>query len=564
MNGVHVALFVTALLTSPPAPAADSQIRLNTVGFLPDGPKRASIVAPCERFAVLRAADGVEVFSGKAGRPAANPDTGESLQTTDFSALTTPGVYRLIVPGVGRSPEFRIAPDVYAGPFATAMRAMYLWRCGTAVSVTHNGHTFAHSPCHLHDASLHYVGGGDARKDVTGGWHDAGDYNKYVVNAGFSLGVMLQAWEHFGPRLRGVTLNIPESSNDVPDFLDEVRWECEWLLRMQADDGRVYHKVSTLKFGGFVMPESETAERFLTPWSSAATADFVAVTAMAARAFEPYDKDFAARCLDAARRSYQFLAANRENHKADLTGFQTGPYQANDATRRLWAAAEMWETTGEAAFLVDFEKRLAAAGRKADVQCSWGNVKNLGVYRYLLSRRQGQDPAIVESARKDLLAIADEIVHTASTHGYARPLGQRYFWGCNGDVAQQVQTLHVATVLSGNPTYKEEALDALGHLFGRNVYGRSFVTGVGHHPPMHPHDRRSGADDVADPWPGYLVGGGWPKATDWVDDQESYRTNEIAINWNAALIYALAAFMPEPGNTRGALPPPPEYRERDK
>jgi endoglucanase len=546
MKGIHVALFLTALVASPPAHAADTHVRLNTVGFLPAGPKRATIAAPCDGFAVVRAADGVEVFSGKAGRAAANPDSGESLQTANFSALTTPGVYRLDVPGVGRSPEFRVAPDVYAGPLVAAMRAMYLWRCGTAVSATHGGHTFAHGPCHLHDASLRYVGGGDGRKDVTGGWHDAGDYNKYVVNAGFSLGVMLQAWEHFGPRLRGVTLDIPESSNDVPDFLDEVRWEVEWLLRMQADDGRVYHKVSTLKFGGFVMPEKETAERFLTPWSSAATADFVAVTAMAARVFKPYDKSFAGRCLDAARRSHQFLCANPENHKADLTGFQTGPYQANDASRRLWAAAEMWETTGEGTFLADFEKRLAATGRNADVQASWGNVKNLGVYTYLLSRRQGRDPATVEAARKDLLAAADEIFHTAGAHGYARPLGQRYFWGCNGDVAQQVQTLHVATVLSGNPAYKEAGLDALGHLFGRNVYGRSFVTGVGHNPPMHPHDRRSGADEVAEPWPGYLVGGGWPNATDWVDDQESYRTNEIAINWNAALIYALAAFLPEP------------------
>jgi endoglucanase len=109
-------------------------------------------------------------------------------------------------------------------------------------------------------------------------------------------------------------------------------------------------------------------------------------------------------------------------------------------------------------------------------------------------------------------------------------------------VAQQVQTLHVANALAPKAEYRDTALDALGHLFGRNYYGRSFVTGLGHNPPMHPHDRRSGADDVADPWPGYLVGGGWPKATTWVDKQESYQTNEIAMNWNATLIYALAAF----------------------
>jgi endoglucanase len=84
-------------------------------------------------------------------------------------------------------------------------------------------------------------------------------------------------------------------------------------------------------------------------------------------------------------------------------------------------------------------------------------------------------------------------------------------------------------------------LYALNFLFGRNYYNRSFVTGLGLNPPMYPHDRRSGGDSLRDPWPGYLVGGGWPGAKDWKDDQDSYQTNEIAINWNGALIYALAA-----------------------
>ena len=102
------------------------------------------------------------------------------------------------------------------------------------------------------------------------------------------------------------------------------------------------------------------------------------------------------------------------------------------------------------------------------------------------------------------------------------PLGTHYFWGCNGDVAQQVQTLHIADLIRPDPAYADTSLDPLNHLFGRNPYGRSFVTGVGHDPPRHPHDRRSGADKVDPPWPSYLVGGGWPKATDWKDDQDSY------------------------------------------
>jgi len=125
---------------------------------------------------------------------------------------------------------------------------------------------------------------------------------------------------------------------------------------------------------------------------------------------------------------------------------------------------------------------------------------------------------------------------------YGRPFGGRYYWGCNGTVARQTITLQVANRISPKPDYINTALDAIAHLFGRNYYGRSFVTGLGYKPPMNPHDRRSGADNIKDPWPGYIVGGG-ESATGWKDEQGSYSTNEIAINWQAALVYALAGFV---------------------
>ena len=351
---------------APEAGADDSHVRLNSVGFLTDARKQASVAAGCSTFRVLRE-DGAVVLAAQARPPLRDADTGESVTVVDFSAVRDAGVYRIEVRGVGFSPTFTVSQAVYREPYRLAMRGMYLWRCGTAVNAQHGGDTFAHGACHFDDARIDFVfPGSRAKKDLTGGWHDAGDYNKYVVNAGFSLGVLFQAWDHFGAAIGPVALDIPESTNATPDFLDEVRWEVEWLLKMQADDGRVYHKVSTTKFGGFVLPDAEKAERFVTPWSSAATADFAAVTAMAARHLRRYDRDFADRCLAAARRSYAFLASNPANHPADLTGFSTGPYQADDATRRLWAAAELWETTGEPNFLKDFQTRAAALRRKVD------------------------------------------------------------------------------------------------------------------------------------------------------------------------------------------------------
>jgi endoglucanase len=568
-------LFLVLIL---PLQAAEfSPIRLNTVGYPPAAAKLASIAAPCTNFIVVRLADQANVLAGTVTGPVLNPDTQEELCTADFSTLTRPGDYQLDVPGVGRSAPFRIAPDVYREPYYVTMRGFYLWRCGTAVSGTHQGQTFTHAACHTNDGWLDYVGGGHTIKDGTGGWHDAGDYNKYTVNAGVTVGCLFRAWEDFGPRLRKIRLDLPESGGRLPDYLAELKWEMDWLFKMQAADGAVYHKLTTKRFGGFIPPEQETDERYFTPWGSEAAANFVAMMAQAARSFRPYDPAYADRCRQAAQASYRFLQAHPEYHQAEQAGFHTGNYEVNQPNHRLdgipqnrlWAAAELWETTGAPDVLIDLETRIRAVNGRVDTDFDWDETKNLGLLTYLFSSRSGRDPALVKLVRSNLLAAADGIVQTAGRNGYARPLGSRYYWGCNGGVARQTLLLMAADRLTSSPPrprvaahgaellmwkpsapsaetsrYRAAALDALNHLFGRNGYGRSFLTGVGFQPPLHPHDRRNNGAYVNCPWPGYLVGGPHPRATDWHDEQGDYRTNEIAINWNAALVYALAAFLP--------------------
>jgi endoglucanase len=271
---------------------------------------------------------------------------------------------------------------------------------------------------------------------------------------------------------------------------------------------------------------------------------------MGARYFKPYDAGYAQACLDAAKKSYTFLKNNPEHKRFQQGDFRTGGYQSQDWDDRLWAAAEMWETTGESQYLKDFEERAvavqsgrrgrASGDKKIDEDWDWGNVRNLGMFTYVLSKREGRNSELLESIRKDIIDVADAIVAHAKRDVYGRPL-VRYYWGCNGTIARQVLNLYVAFRTSQKPEYIDTALDAIGHIFGRNYYGRSYVTGLGHKPPMKPHDRRSGADGIEEPWPGYIVGGGH-SATDWQDIEESYSTNEIAINWQAALVYALAGF----------------------
>jgi len=555
--------FVSALaataVVSAPASAADTDIRLSSLGFLPLRAKHASIVLPATSFNVVRDADGVSVLSGALTGPITDPDMNESVLTADFSMLTDPGTYHLEVDGVGRSVSFPIDGDVYRNTFVTAMLGFYGWRCGTEVSFDYAGTHFGYPACHLQDAQTEPLGGTGVR-DGIGGWHDAGDFGKYTVNSAFSVGMLLAAWEDYQPALEPIALAIPETGGALPDFLDEVKWELSWILKMQYSptDGRVAHKITEPSHPGFIMPQTDTAARSFVPYGTAATADFVASLAKASRAYRPYDPAFADQCLAAARVSYDYLVANPANVAANETGFIGTQYSSADDDERLWAAAEMWAATGDAAALADFETRARAQKDWVSLDFDWSNVKNLGIFTYLDAVQPGRDEMLVGQFKTALGLVADSLVSNQKQGGYGRAL-TNYYWGVNGSIARTCMVLNNAYRLVPKSDYVDACAEQLGFLFGRNPFDRSFVTGVGLNPPLHPHHRPSAADGIDPPYPGLLVGGGWayravsgspdipactlPAGLCWSDDQANYEINEVAINWNAAFVYALASFV---------------------
>lgn len=516
-------------------------IKLNSLGYLPQSVKKATVTTEATVFQVISSQTGREVFQGKLSGQIYQKDVDQKVWIADFSNVTQPGKYTLQIKGIGKSYEFTIGSGVYKKPYVTSMRAFYLWRCGMAVHDDYKGNQYETKACHLEDGWMDYTGSPNERRDGTGGWHDAGDYGKYTVNAGVTMGVLFYAWDHFGNKLKNISLNIPQTASGMPDFLQEMKWETDFLLKMQYNDGsgRVSHKFTRKGFEDFVMPQDDKEKRYFTEWGSAATADFVAIMAMAARYFKPYDAVYAKKCLDAATVSYNFLLANPATKDFVQGDFSTGGYQTGDADDRLWAAAEMWETTGSSYSLNDLESRIEKLKILTEENWDWGSVDNLGVFTYALSKREGKNPQLQAKVKQAIITSANQLIEKAQTDVYARPLANVYFWGCNGTVGRQAVNLQVANILSPNKKYTETILDIVAHLFGRNYYGRSYVTGLGVNPPMLPHDRRSAADGIKAPWPGYLVGGGHT-ATDWVDTQEDYSRNEIAINWQAGLVYALA------------------------
>ncbi len=559
-------LLLTAAAALAGTPTTD--IKVDQAGYPDNAPKVALVVArePAKEFTVRRAGGDAVVFRGTLSPPVDDADSGDRVQAADFSKLARKGTYYLDVPGVGRSWTFAIAPDVYARAYYLAMRSYYGQRCGTAVDLGPEFPGFKHAACHL-EGAYHASSGKSGAHVSRGGWHDAGDYGRYVVNSGISTGSLLWAWEMFAPRLRNIRLNLPESGNGTPDILNEIKWNLDWMLTMQDDDGGVFHKQTSERFCGFIMPDKDSLVSYVIgigkePFkSSCATGDFTAVMAIAARAFKPFQAAYADQCLRAARKAWMWLEKNPNVLFNNPPGVGTGGYGDRSCDdERLWAAAELYRTTGDEAYhqyflahYTELRKNIRPVGPQ-----TWGNVANLGLWTYVLGK--GKDGDAVDAIRQDSLAAADAIVKRGPANGYRHSMTSRdYVWGSNSVAANYGMQLLVADAFRHDPRYVEAALDDLHYLLGRNTFSLSWVTQLGENPFRHPHHRPSGADSNAEPWPGLLSGGPnrspqdpamrakfttpLPPAKMYLDDQEAYAANEVAINWNAPLVFLLAGVM---------------------
>ena len=240
------------------AAADTTDIKVDQVGYLPDAPKIAFVVSDqdANEFVVRKKTDNKVVFRGKLSQSKADLESGDKVQTADFTELKEHGDFYLEIEGIGRSWNFTISKNVYHHAFYLTMRSFYGQRCGTAVDLGPEFKGYKHAACHLTGA-YHSTSGRNGPHSSSKGWHDAGDYGRYVVNSGITTGELLWTYELFASHLKNFNLNIPESSNKTPDILDEVRWNLEWMLSMQDDDGGVWQKQTSENFADFVMPEKD-------------------------------------------------------------------------------------------------------------------------------------------------------------------------------------------------------------------------------------------------------------------------------------------------------------------
>jgi endoglucanase len=413
-----------------------------------------------------------------------------------------------------------------------------------------------------------YADACDYTLDVTGGWYDAGDHGKYVVNGGISVAQLMSVYERAmhaptgdAGRLADGSLRIPEHGNGVPDVLDEARWEIEFLMSMQVPAGEelagmAHHKIHDEHWTGLpLMPADDPQARFLEPPSTAATLNLAAAAAQAARLLAPYDAAFAAQCLEAAETAWEAALAHPDIYAVDR-GDGGGPYGDSDVTDEFyWAAAELFLTTGAKSyeeFILD--SKLHDADSFGAGAFHWGSVAALAKL----------DLALVPNAlpgRDDLVAQvvsgADKYLELQAASPWNLSYGSdgTFDWGSNSAVLNELVVVATAFDLTGEARYREGVMTGLDYILGRNALGNSYVTGYGSHDSRNMHSRWYANQldpSLPNPPAGTLAGGPnsfaatWdPVAQRWlggcapqrcyIDDIGSWATNELTINWNAPL-----------------------------
>lgn len=535
---------------------SSTKVIVDQCGYLPAYPKVAFVTEAANNFAIINQ-KGDKVYEGKVATAQYYAEADQKFRRIDFSDLKETGVFQVVVDDTLASLPFPINHSVYTDILATSARAFYYNRSGMAIDSIYGG-KWARPAGHPDTTVMvHWSAASKERPEGTvisspRGWYDAGDYNKYIVNSGITTYTMLLACTQYAKVTEKVNLNIPESGNSIPDLVDETLYNLRWMLTMQdPNDGGVYHKLTTLNFEAFIMPDQCKQQRYVVAKGTAATLDFAAVMAYAARHIGQFGQEnelapLADSCRQAAISAYEWAIKNPGVAFRNPKDVSTGEY--GDGTFNdewFWASSEMYLMTGD-------EKYTSMSSCNATNKIStpsWGDVATLGYYSLALD---GKDN-VKEEAVKAIVDFADELVSLDKTSPIALSM-QTYEWGSNSTVANTGVAKLIAYKLTGNKEYFNSALDDLHYLLGRNPLNRSFITGVGVYPPMDIHHRQSGADGIVDPVPGFLCGGPntvvptdcdpivprsqFP-ALAYSDVLCSYSTNEVAINWNAPLVFLL-------------------------
>lgn len=607
VTSTTVAALLTAGLTATLPAAADPEVgppvKVNNVGYAPGWPKQASVAhdstAPLPW--TLTNGSGKEVTSGTTTVVGQDEASGDHVHTIDFSHVDEPGTnYTLEVDGESSYP-FAIAAEPYRELRYDALNFYYHQRSGIEIEAQYVGDEYARPAGHVNqppntgddDVPCRPATPCDYTLDVRGGWYDAGDHGKYVVNSGISTWQLLNAYERTlhidgaNPEaLADGTLAIPEQGNGTPDILDEARWNVEFMLAMQVPNGQdlagmAHHKIHDENWTGLPMlPHEDPENRYLAPPSTAATLNLASVAAACARLWSDLDPGFADTCLTAAEDAYAAAQANPDMIAPASDDQGGGAYSDDDLSDEFyWAAAELYATTGKPEYASDLQGHQLYYGESFSTRgADWANTGLLG--DITLALVPGALPASDASAlRAEFAAFADTLLGLLDAQGYPTPYREErsggifYEWGSNNLVLNNAVVLALAHDFTGDQDYRDGVVATIDYILGRNPLNQSYVTGYGTQATQNPHHRfwaNQADSSLPGPPSGVLAGGpnsglqdslaseelaGCSPQKCYLDHIDSWSTNEITINWNSVLSW-VAVWLGEHVDDSGGNPDP--------
>jgi endoglucanase len=538
------------------------RIKANQLGYFPEAEKIAIVPeTKAEKFVVKDATSGKIVFKGKLSEAKKYEFSDEIVKQANFTKLEKPGRYFIECTDkkIENSYQFTIGEAVYSDLARTAINGFYLARVSTPILDEFAG-IYQRPAGHPDtDVIIHKSAADSIRPEGSvisspGGWYDAGDYNKYIVNSGITTFTLLHIYELFPEYFQNLKLSIPENTNHVPDLLDEILWNLRWMLTMQdTKDGGVYHKLTNLGFDGFIMPHEATKPRYVVSKSTAAALNLAAVSAKASRIFSAFEDElpgFADSCLSASKAAWQWALNNPEVYYIQPEDVITGAYDDfNVSDEFAWASIELFLSTEDDSYLIDD----LTSKLNYDVTV-WKFTSSMGLYS--LFNQSSIKIKDQEKIEQTFIQNAERLYNIYETSAYKTSIDS-FKWGSNSYHSNQAIYFLMAYEISGSEKYLRSAQAAVHYILGNNPTGYSFVTGYGTKYPEDLHDRRSGGDTIPGSIPGYLAGGPTNQvqsdcgqdayessipAFSYIDKKCSYSTNEIAINWQAAFVFVINYF----------------------
>ncbi len=457
--------------------------------------------------------------------------SGEDVYSFNFSEIETPGTYRAYIPGLGVSDSFRIGNDALNHAAYTTAHAFYYQRCGIPLLEPYSEKRFTRPIDHEYDlngrkidAAFHpslpetplYSGEGPGTMaDAHGGWHDAGDYGKYLPTAAAALWYLFTGYDMEPAKFSDGTWNIPESGNGTPDLLDETRGEVDWMARMQGPDGGVYHKLTSQKWVKG-MPQDEGAPRNFFEKTTHDTALAAAVFACASRLWKQYDREASDFYMERAIKAWDFLKQHPEETPKggfrNPPGNTTGEYRdTEDIDNRLWAAAELYRATGKDDYRDYFENWWINTQEHSWGWNAWRHFYRSAYWAYLRAPWPGANTEIKRKIHEGLIAKADSTLKLTYSNPYRNgarlDVPEWIGWGEFTQSSQYAFLLLQAWTLEKERKYWMAALANLDTQLGANPLSMSFITGLGYRYPRDPLHLPSLYDGEEDPVPGLPIFG---------------------------------------------------------